>query len=107
MPFQSLTFTLPGDRVEALTDALLAAGALSVDVADAHEGTAREEATFGEPGSRARPWIRSRMTALFQAAMDAGEALASACRAGAIEVPDDVEHAHVDDQDWVRLTQNQ
>ncbi|MPZ46895.1 MAG: 50S ribosomal protein L11 methyltransferase [Betaproteobacteria bacterium] len=107
MPFRSLSFTLPGNRVDALTDALLAAGALSVDVADAHGGTPLEQAAFAEPGAVARPWERSRVNVLFATQADAGEALACACRACAIELPADLAQTDVDDQDWVRLTQAQ
>ncbi len=107
MPVQSLTFTVPGDQVEALSEALLGAGALAVDVADAHAGTAQEEATFGEPGARAQAWSRSRLSVLFEPAVDARAALDSACRTAAIDFPDDVVHARIDDQDWVRLTQSQ
>jgi ribosomal protein L11 methyltransferase len=107
MPFRSLCFTLAGDRVEALTDALLAAGALSVDVADAHGGTALEQAAYAEPGAAAARWDRSRMSVLFDMQADARAALAAACRACALELPLDLAQAEVDDRDWVRLTQSQ
>ncbi len=107
MPFKSLAFTLAGDRVERLTDALLAAGALSVDAADAHGGTASEQAVFAEPGAATRPWACSRLTALFAANADAGQALARACRDCAIDLPADLVQAEIDDRDWVRLTQAQ
>ncbi len=107
MPFRSLSFTLSGDRVDALTDALLATGALSVDVADAHGGTPQEQAAFGEPGASAKPWDRSRLNVLFEAHADVQHALAAACRACAIDLPHDWAQAEVDDQDWVRLTQAQ
>lgn len=107
MPFRSLSFTLCGARVDALTDALLAAGALSVDVADAHGGTPQEQAAFAEPGAAAKPWDRSRLSVLFEAEVDAEQALAVACRACGIDPPADRAQAEVDDQDWVRLTQAQ
>jgi ribosomal protein L11 methyltransferase len=107
MPFRSLTFTLAGDRVDALTDALLAAGGLSVDVADAHGGTALERAAYAEPGAAAAPWDRSRVNVLFEMHADARAALAGACRACGLELPLDLAQAEVDDRDWVRLTQSQ
>jgi ribosomal protein L11 methyltransferase len=107
MPFKSVSFSLSGDRVEAITDALLAAGALSVDVADAHGGTPLEQAAFAEPGAAPRAWDRSRVSVLFEAAADPMQALAAACRACAIDVPADLVQHRVDDQDWVRLTQSQ
>ena len=40
MSYVALTFDADADSAEAWADALLEAGALSVDVADAHAGTA-------------------------------------------------------------------
>jgi ribosomal protein L11 methyltransferase len=107
MPYQTLTFTLPGERVDALADALLGAGALAVDVADADCGTALERAAFAEPGASIRPWARSRVSALFDAGADAAQALALACRASAIELPADAVRTPLGDRDWVRITQSQ
>lgn len=107
MAFQSLVFTLPGERVQALADALLAAGALAVDVADAHGGTPLEQAAFAEPGAEPTPWRRSRVSALFSAGSDCMRALADACASTAIDLPNDTARTEIDDQDWVRLTQSQ
>ncbi|MDP3287008.1 MAG: 50S ribosomal protein L11 methyltransferase, partial [Methyloversatilis sp.] len=47
-----ITVTLLADSLhaEALSDALLDAGALSVDIEDADAGTPDEKPQFGEPG---------------------------------------------------------
>ena len=107
MAFQILSCTLAGDQADALADALLAGGALSVEVADAHGGTPLEQAWFDEPGERAQPWARSRLSVMFDAKADARRALALACSGLRCEVPDDIVLEPLDDQDWVRLTQSQ
>ncbi|HEY8553581.1 MAG TPA: 50S ribosomal protein L11 methyltransferase, partial [Burkholderiales bacterium] len=107
MSFWSLTFTLPGDRVETLSDALFEAGALSVDVADAHGGTPDEHAAFAEPGTEVKPWPSSRLSVLLPRDADPRAALAQACDEAGIAVPQDAAWTEVDDRDWVRLTQSQ
>ena len=42
MSYVALRFTVPARQVEEWSDALLDAGALSVDAADSHAGTASE-----------------------------------------------------------------
>jgi ribosomal protein L11 methyltransferase len=95
-------------HADALADALLDAGALSVGIEDADAGTPDETPQFAEPGSIVKPgWARSRVTALFDANTDVDAVLAGcAAMAGLPGVP-----AHtlekVEEQDWVRLTQAQ
>ncbi len=50
MAWQALEFEVSGADVEALSDALFDAGALSVDVTDADEGSVKERAIYLEPG---------------------------------------------------------
>ena len=50
MAWLSVVLTVGAARVEALSDALLEAGAISVDVSDARAGMPAERALFGEPG---------------------------------------------------------
>ena len=53
---------------EALTDALMEAGALSAGIEDADAGTPEETPQFGEPGMDiAAAWDHSRIAALFEA----------------------------------------
>jgi len=64
--YAALRFDTEADAADAWADALLAAGALSVDLADPHAGTAEESPLYGEPGSTASEgWPVSRLTALF------------------------------------------
>ena len=99
-------------HADALSDALLAAGAISVSVEDALAGTDRETAQFGEPdGMTNEPiiplWSESRVVALFNPADDLiGRIATATVAAGIAELPE-IELKDVAEQDWVRLTQSQ
>lgn len=95
-------------HAEALSDALLAAGAISVSVEDALAGTELETPQFGEPGSPTTPlWDDSRVVALFEPAADLTARIeAAACDAGLDTLPA-ISLEEVAEQDWVRLTQSQ
>lgn len=95
-------------HAEALSDALLAAGAISVSVEDALAGTEHETPQFGEPGSPTTPlWEDSRVVALFEPADDLiARITAAASDAGIVELPQ-LSLDTVAEQDWVRLTQSQ
>ncbi|MBI4986253.1 MAG: 50S ribosomal protein L11 methyltransferase [Rhodocyclales bacterium] len=95
-------------HAEALSEALLGHGALSVSVEDADAGTERETPQFGEPGSPATPlWVTSRVVALFEPGDDlAGRIAAAAREAGISELPE-IELGEVAEENWVQLTQAQ
>src|SRR5262245_28568709 len=106
MTWQSVSFEVGASQVEAITDALLAAGALAVDVEDAAAGSEREEPVFAEGTETPRPWRHSVVRALLARDADAATAVAEACaKAGIAAPPHTVEV--VADQDWVRATQAQ
>jgi ribosomal protein L11 methyltransferase len=108
MPYQALVLTVAAAEVEPLSDALVEAGALAVDVADADAGTPLENPLFAEPGEDpARAWQRARLQALFAADADVAAALAAACAAAGLPVPAAPPVTPVAEQDWVRLTQSQ
>ena len=107
MSWQSITCTVHGKDVEALSDALLAGGALAIDVSDADADTPAERPAFAEPGSPTEPWERSQVTALFAPGVDVASALARACRAAGVEPPSEFLRAELAERDWVRLTQAQ
>ncbi len=93
---------------EALSDALMEAGALSVSVEDADEGTDAEQPLFGEPGMEPEEaaWERSRVVALTEADSNQAALIAAAAQAcGLTALPFTVRD--VAEQDWVRLTQSQ
>ena len=107
----SVTLQADADKAEALSDALMEAGALSVSIEDADAGTEAETPQFGEPGHLPTAlWDHSRVIALFDAA--AGEEafrtilLEAARAAGFDEVPPFSSEA-VAEQNWVQLTQSQ
>ena len=103
----ALRFDAPGATVEAWSDALLDAGALSVDAADAAAGTELEAPRYGEPGERTGdPWPRCRVTALCAAGVDAGALVRRAAGALGLAPPAYSVDA-VPEEDWVRRTQAQ
>ena len=92
---------------EALSDALMDAGALSVSVEDADAGGSAEQPIFGEPGAAVgRVWQRNRVLALLPGASDPSAVVAAAAGACGI-APPPYEARIVADQDWVRQTQSQ
>ena len=107
MPYLALRFDADGDAADAWTDALLDAGALSVEVTDPRAGTADETPLYGEPGEPVGGhWPVNRITALFGAGTDPATALAAAGKALQRTAPAH-ERWTVADQDWVRATQAQ
>ncbi len=99
-------------HADALSDALMVAGAISVSVEDALAGTDLETPQFGEPdasgGGPATPlWSESRVVALFNPSDDLiGRIAAATVAAGIGDLPE-IELDEVAEQDWVRLTQAQ
>ncbi|HTF00801.1 MAG TPA: 50S ribosomal protein L11 methyltransferase, partial [Bradyrhizobium sp.] len=111
MPFLALEFDADAADAERWADALLEAGALAVDTADAHAGSDREIARYGEPNLIATPtavdlWPVCRLSALFANDADAGDALVRVSAALGAAVPAHAITAIADD-DWVRKTQQQ
>jgi ribosomal protein L11 methyltransferase len=99
-------------HADSLSEALLAAGAISVSVEDAQAGTDEETPQFGEPGgSNDQPivplWAKSRIVALFDPAPDLIGRIAAATVAAGIDDLPEIELEDVAEQDWVRLTQAQ
>lgn len=107
MPFLSLRFDTDAAGAERWSDALIDAGAISVDVSDPYAGTPREAARYGEPGEPDTGyWDVSRVEALFAGDADAERALEQASRALGEPAP---AHAldEIEDRDWVRATRSQ
>jgi ribosomal protein L11 methyltransferase len=104
MSWVSLKLAASGDDAEALADALMEAGALSVSIEDRDAGTEAEQAQFGEPGlDDPKAWQRNWVVALLEADADVDALIAS------LDLPADIERQveAVAEQDWVRLTQSQ
>ena len=106
MPWLSITLDLDGADAEAMSEALVEAGALSVEMVDPHAGTKQEQARFDEPGAPPRRWGRTRLVALAQSDADAEALVRDASRACGLAAPEYLT-ARVEDQDWVRMTQAQ
>lgn len=107
MSWLSVSFEVSANEVESVSDALLEAGVVSVDVTDADAGTPAERPVFGEPGTAdPHPWRRSRINALLAEGADVGAIVADACRRARIPAPRfGVEP--VAGRDWVRASQDQ
>ncbi len=95
-------------RAEALSEALMEQGALSVSIDDADAGTEAEKPQFGEPGmSPASLWDHSRVIALFDTDTDLATALATASAAAGLDAVPPFTVEEVAEQNWVQLTQSQ
>src|ERR1017187_7366674 len=95
-------------QVAAVSDALIEAGAFSVDVADAQAGTELEMPIFGEPGQDPEEAFESnRVTALFASREDLSRSLERAIAGAGLCAAPDYKITEVPEQDWVRLTQSQ
>jgi ribosomal protein L11 methyltransferase len=108
MAWIALRFTVAGAEAEAWADALLEAGALSVDVLDAAAGTKNEIPQFGEPGEfEPGVWANNLLSALFDESADPDAIVASIAAAHGWRAPVVYTLSRVEEQDWVRLTQAQ
>ncbi|MBN3833825.1 50S ribosomal protein L11 methyltransferase [Burkholderia sp. Ac-20344] len=109
MSYRELVVELAREHAEALSDALLDLGALSVSVEDADADTPDEQPLFGEPGlvPDRTAWQHSRVVALLAADHEPAVLLAAAANEiGIAEMPTFTVR-EVEEQDWVRLTQSQ
>lgn len=104
----SVALATDAKRAEALSDALLEHGAISVSIEDALAGSEYEKPQYGEPGSLPDAlWDQSNVVALFEPADDLiGRIRQAASDAGMDDLPD-IALSEVAEQDWVRLTQSQ
>ena len=80
MSWTEIVIEVARDHAEALSDALIEAGALSVSVEDADEGTEQEQPLFGEPGMEPKQaaWEHSRVVALTDVDADQAAIVAEA-----------------------------
>lgn len=103
MPWLSITLETAGEHAEALSDALVEAGALSVALEDAAVRTSQQPAA---DWVAAPCWPRTRLVALAQDGADAAALIARAAASCGIQAPD-FEAARLEDEDWVRRVQSQ
>ncbi|MES2742500.1 MAG: 50S ribosomal protein L11 methyltransferase [Pseudomonadota bacterium] len=109
MSWTEVVIEIARDNAEALSDALMEAGALSVSVEDADEGTEAERPLFGEPGMEPKEaaWEHSRVVALTEVDADQRAIVANAAQAAGLSEAPAFTLRPVAEQDWVRLTQSQ
>ena len=108
MPWLTLVVDTDAEHAEALSDALLELGALSVDLLDADADTPDEQAIFGEPGEPPPGvWQHNRVSALFDADRDVPAILRKAATSVGLEQLPEYRIETLADNDWVRLTQAQ
>jgi len=108
MPWLRLVVDSDAENADALSEALLELGALSVDLLDADAGSPDEQAIFGEPGELPPGvWQHNRIGALFECNNDVAAILRDAASAIGLKQLPGHRIETLDDQDWVRLTQSQ
>lgn len=104
----SVTLQAEADRAEALSEALMECGALSISIEDADAGTEAEKPQFGEPGHHpVGLWDHSRVIALFDTDTDLASALATASAQAGLQAVPQFTLEEVAEQNWVQLTQSQ
>jgi ribosomal protein L11 methyltransferase len=107
---RELVLICPEAQAEALSDALIEAGVLSVSVEDADGDTDAEQPLFGEPGLEpdVQAWNNNRVVALLPDGLDPEQILEQVRESGAADYSGgDWALRDVPDADWVRLTQAQ
>lgn len=108
MAWLELEFCVPGPDVDHLSESLFSVGAISVDVTDADEGSAKEKAIFAEPGEIFElSWNANRVVALFDSDLDVTKVIKNLEEFVNVSQLSDYQVRTVEDQDWVRLTQKQ
>jgi len=106
---REITLLADARSADALADALLDGGALSVSIEDANADTADEQPLYGEPGGEPdrAAWPHNRISVLLPTGADPAQLLAAACATLSITPPQVRAQREVEDADWVRLTQAQ
>ena len=108
MPWLTLIVDSDATHAEALSEALLDLGALSVDLLDADADTPDEQAIFGEPGEPPPGvWQHNRVSAMFNSDQDVEAILRQAIANIDLKKLPEYRIETLADNDWVRLTQSQ
>lgn len=108
MSWLTLSVRAEASHAEALSESLLAHGALSVDMLDADADTPDEQAIFGEPGEpTSSVWQHNLINALFEQDADVESILRACYEELGITNPPEHHIETLEENDWVRLTQSQ
>ena len=106
MAFKQIIINIDSKNADPLSDIFSELNALSVSIEDQYEGTALEQPIFNEPGMEvAGLWQHSKVLVLLDCNTNLLDIVAQAQQKLGCDFEYLVED--VDDQDWVRLTQNQ
>jgi ribosomal protein L11 methyltransferase len=109
--WQELWLLVGATEAEPWSEALLAAGALSVHAEDADADSPDEQPLYGEPGiltpGQMHGWQRTRLSALFDAETNVMALLTEVATERNSPLPTVVEQRRVRDEDWVQRTQSQ
>ena len=99
---RELVLLCPGTSAEAISDALIDAGVLSVSVEDADIDTDREQPLFGEPGTEPETlaWDSNRIVALLPDGADPAQILELAAQFLGSPIDFPRELRDVPDADW-------
>lgn len=107
MSWISLNIEASDSNAEALTEALMALGALSASIEDANAETIDEQPIFGEPGDPPPGiWRQNVVSALFEADTDIAEVMSLLGVATGLTGLNYTTET-IAEQDWVRATQSQ
>lgn len=107
MAWQLVKIQANDQTADTISDALMALGALSASIEDAHADTAAEQAIFGEPGDPPPGiWQQNIVTAMLDESIEIEPLLqALQTETGIKQFAYTTET--IEDQDWVRATQSQ
>ena len=108
MPWTALIVETTAKYAEALSDSLIEFGALSADIHDAAIGTKSEQPLFEDFNSPPpKIWPTVEITALFDMAVNVPTILQTVAKAIQLPYLPTYRLKHVEEEDWVRLTQAQ
>ena len=106
MPWLAITLDVSPANADTLADALIEAGAVSVELGDAYAGTPRECARFNEPGESGAPsWALARVSILFDEKADIAAIIPVALAAAGYDSAQSYAIERLEDKDWVRAVQ--
>jgi ribosomal protein L11 methyltransferase len=109
MTWTELVIEVTRSDADALCDALVTEGALSVSIEDANDGTHAEVPLFGEPGMEPEQhaWDHNRVIALFDTTKNISQCMVNVVTSLNWATLPNYTTRRVEEQDWVRITQAQ
>lgn len=106
MGFIQLVINIDSTSADKLSDVFMELDAISATVTDQHEGTALEQPLFNEPGFEVKSlWDNSHLVVLYHEGVNLEQIIN--CATLLFGQKFEYTTQHLNDQDWVRLTQSQ